>query len=49
MATGTPLTVGSTGTRSFVTDSQGTIWQDTSGALFAAVPTASGGTVSPIQ
>jgi type IV pilus assembly protein PilA len=44
-----PLNVGSTGTRSFVTDSAGTIWQDTTGATFAAVPTASAGTVSPIQ
>ena len=49
MATGTPLTVGSTGTRSFVTNSQGTIWQDTTGALFAAVPTAAGGTIATIQ
>ena len=48
-ATGTPLTVGSTGTRSFVTNSQGTIWQDTGGGAFAAVPTAAGGTISTIQ
>ena len=48
-ATATPLNVGSTGTRSFVTNSQGTIWQDTSGALFAAVPTAAGGTIATIQ
>jgi len=47
-----PLTVNSTGTRSFTTDSAGTIWQDTSGATFGtgvAAPTASAGTVSPIQ
>jgi type IV pilus assembly protein PilA len=44
-----PLTVGSTGTRSFVSDSAGTIWQDTSGATFATVPTATAGTISPIQ
>jgi|SRR6185295_8464413 len=49
IATATPLNVGSTGTRSFVTNSQGTIWQDTSGALFAAVPTAAGGTIATIQ
>jgi len=30
-ATATPLTVGSTGTRAFGTDEQGTIWQDSSG------------------
>src|SRR5262245_17053473 len=45
-----PLTNNSTGTRSFVTNSAGTIWQDTNGAnTFAAVPVASAGTVSPIQ
>jgi type IV pilus assembly protein PilA len=44
-----PLTIGSTGTRSFTTNSNGTIWQDTTGATFAAVPTASGGTIAPIQ
>ena len=44
-----PLTKGSTGTRSFVTNSQGTIWQDSAGATFAAVPAAAGGTVSTIQ
>ena len=49
MAEAHPLTVGSTGTRSFVTNSQGTIWQDTSGATFAAVPTAAGGTIATIQ
>ena len=44
-----PLNKGTTGTRSFSTNSQGTIWQDTSGATFAAVPTAAAGTVAPIQ
>jgi hypothetical protein len=49
MAEAHPLGVGSTGTRSFVTDAQGTIWQDTTGATFAAVPAAAGGTISAIQ
>ena len=44
-----PLNVGTTGTRSFSTNSQGTIWQDTSGATFAKIPAAAAGTVSPIQ
>jgi hypothetical protein len=44
-----PLTIGSTGTRAFVTNLQGTIWQDTSGATFAAVPAAAGGTIATIQ
>jgi prepilin-type N-terminal cleavage/methylation domain-containing protein len=44
-----PLTKGSTGTRSFVTNSQGTIWQDSSGTTFAAVPAAAAGTIATIQ
>jgi type IV pilus assembly protein PilA len=44
-----PLTIGSTGQRSFVTNQGGTIWQDTSGATFGAVPTAAAGTVNVIQ
>ena len=44
-----PLNIGTTGTRSFVTDAQGTIWQDTSGATFAAAPAAASGTIAPIQ
>ncbi len=46
-ATGTPIA--GAGNRSFVTNQAGTIWQDTSGALFAAVPAAAGGTINPIQ
>jgi type IV pilus assembly protein PilA len=46
---GHPLTVGSTGTRSFATNSQGTIWSDSTGATFAAIPAAAGGTIQPIQ
>jgi prepilin-type N-terminal cleavage/methylation domain-containing protein len=49
MAEAHPLKVNSTGTRSFVTNSQGTIWQDASGATFATVPTASGAGINPIQ
>jgi type IV pilus assembly protein PilA len=44
-----PLNIGTTGTRAFSTDSQGTIWQDTSGATFAAIPAKAAGTISPIQ
>jgi prepilin-type N-terminal cleavage/methylation domain-containing protein len=44
-----PLNKGTTGTRSFATNSQATIWQDTSGTTFAAVPTAAAGTIAPIQ
>ena len=49
-----PINVGTTGTRSFGTTSQGTIYQDTTGATFAApaAPPAApwaGGTVAPIQ
>ena len=43
-----PLKVGSTGTRGFATDEQGTIWQDTSGAAPTQAFTA-GGTVAVIQ
>jgi type IV pilus assembly protein PilA len=48
-ATATPITVGTTGTRSFATDPAGTIWQDTTAALFAAIPAAAAGSVTPIQ
>jgi len=49
-----PQSVGATGTRSFATNSQGTIYQDTTGALFAApvAPPAapwSGATIAAIQ
>jgi prepilin-type N-terminal cleavage/methylation domain-containing protein len=44
-----PLNKGTTGTRAFATNSQGTIWQDTSGTTFAAIPTAAAGTIAPIQ
>ena len=49
-----PMTVGSTGTRSFGTNSSGTIYQDTTGATFgapAAPPAApwAGATIAPIQ
>ena len=44
-----PLKINSTGTRSFVTNSQGTIWQDAAGATFAAVPVANAAGINPIQ
>lgn len=43
-----PLTPGSTGTRSFATNSQGTIYQQTTGAAIAD-PIAIGGTITAIQ
>ena len=49
MADAQPLTVNSTGTRSFVTNSQGTIWQNSAGLVFAAVPTATAAGINPIQ
>jgi prepilin-type N-terminal cleavage/methylation domain-containing protein len=47
-ASGVPLNIGSTGTRAFATNAQGTIWQDTTGAA-PAEPFATAGTVAPIQ
>ena len=47
-AHGEPLTVGSTGTRSFATNSQGTIFQDSTGAIIADPPVV-GGNVRTIQ
>ena len=45
-----PLNKGTTGTRSFATNSQGTIWQDTSGTTFpSAAAFVTGGTIAPIQ
>ena len=43
-----PLSVGSTGTRAFATNAQGTIWQNTAGAA-PAEPFAVAATVAPIQ
>jgi hypothetical protein len=43
-----PLTVGSTGTRSFASNEQGTIFQDSTGAAIADPPVI-GGNVSAIQ
>lgn len=48
LVTATPITVGSTGQRSFASDQQGTIYQDHTGALLTA-PLASGGTVTVLQ
>ncbi len=47
-ATGVPLTKGSTGTRAFATDEQGTIWQNTAGTA-PTQPFTAGGTVGVIQ
>ena len=45
-----PLTVGSTGTRSFATNESGTIYQNSTGAAIPmANPIAIGGTITPIQ
>jgi type IV pilus assembly protein PilA len=49
-ASAIPLTVGSTGTRSFATNESGTIYQDATGAAIAmANPILIGGNVTPIQ
>ena len=47
-ASGVPLTKGSTGTRAFGTDEQGTIWQDSAGTA-PPQPFTAGGTISVIQ
>ena len=47
-ATGVPLTKGSTGTRAFGTDEQGTIWQDSAGTA-PPQPFTAAGTISVIQ
>ncbi|MFN8059703.1 MAG: prepilin-type N-terminal cleavage/methylation domain-containing protein [Vicinamibacterales bacterium] len=44
-----PVTVGSTGQRSFGTDTRSTIYQDTTGAQVADPPTPNGTTITPIQ
>ena len=43
-----PLTKGSTGTRAFATDEQGTIWQNSAGTA-PPQPFTAGGTISVIQ
>lgn len=48
LATATPVTVGTTGQRSFGSDARGTIYQDNTGAILAA-PLAVAGTVSILQ
>jgi prepilin-type N-terminal cleavage/methylation domain-containing protein len=47
-ASGLPLKAGSTGTRSFATNEQGTIYQDSTGAAIADPPVI-GGNVAAIQ
>ncbi len=47
-ASATPTNVGTTGTRAFATNTQGSIWQNTAGVA-PAEPFAIAGTVSPIQ
>ena len=48
LATATPITVGTTGQRSFGADARGTIYQDNAGVILAA-PLAVAGTVSILQ
>ena len=47
-ASATPMNPGSTGTRAFATNAQGTIWQNTAGVA-PAEPFATAGTIAPIQ
>jgi prepilin-type N-terminal cleavage/methylation domain-containing protein len=49
LSTATPLTVGSTGQRSFASSQAGTIWQNLAGAAFTAIPTSASTTIAPIQ
>ena len=48
LATATPITVGTTGQRSFGSDARGTIYQDSTGAILAW-PLAVAGTVTILQ
>ena len=48
LATATPMTVGTTGQRSFGSDARGTIYQDSTGAILAW-PLAVAGTVTILQ
>jgi type IV pilus assembly protein PilA len=48
LATATPITVGTTGQRSFGSDATGTIYQDSTGTILVA-PLAVAGTVSMLQ
>ena len=48
LGTATPITVGTTGQRSFGSDARGTIYQDTTGVILAA-PLAVAGTVTILQ
>ena len=44
-----PLKLGSTGTRAFATNAQGTIWQDNKTGTAPPEPFTAGGNISPIQ
>ena len=44
-----PVTPGGTGTRYFATDTRGTIWQDSTGAITALSPTPTPATATPVQ
>jgi len=48
LVTATPLSLGSTGQRSFGSDEQGTIYQDRTGAVLTA-PLVAGGNISTLQ
>ena len=48
LGTATPITVGTTGQRSFGSDARGTIYQDSTGAILAW-PLAVAGTVTILQ
>jgi type IV pilus assembly protein PilA len=44
-----PNAPGSSGTRSFAIDQVGTVWEDVTGTLIAAIPAAPSATIRPIQ
>jgi type IV pilus assembly protein PilA len=48
-ATAVPLTLNGTGTRSFATDTRGTIWQSTNTLTPPADPITAGANVTPVQ
>jgi hypothetical protein len=48
-ASADPVTINSSGTRYFATDTRGTIFQDTAATLVGTEPLATSGTVKPVS
>jgi hypothetical protein len=49
LATGDPVTFGTTGTRHFAVNAGNTIWQNTADVALTDADFPAGGTISPIQ